>query len=122
MTALTRLVTAGVLAGTTLFLTTGCGSGTGIFGEIHTVSVEVSGSGQASEVTYKLSTDQGTERDVALPWKKETRSEFLPVSVTASGANDAAVTCRIVVDGTEVATATSTPGAPATCSKEEVDK
>jgi hypothetical protein len=42
--------------------------------------------------------------------------------VTAAGVNGAPVTCRIVLDGKEVATATSTADAPATCSKEEVDK
>jgi hypothetical protein len=105
-----------------LILATGCGSGSGIFGEIHTISVEVTGTSQASEVKYNLSASVGTERDVALPWKKETRSEFVPTSVTATGANGAPVTCRIVVDGKEVATATSTATSPATCSKEEVDE
>jgi hypothetical protein len=122
MKTTTRVTYAAVLSGLTLALATGCGSGSGIFGEIHTVSVEVNGAGQASEVKYKLTTTEDTERNVALPWKKDTRSEFAPVSVAASGANGAPVTCRIVVDGKEVARATSTGTAPATCSKEKLDK
>jgi hypothetical protein len=113
---------AAVLVGAaTLFLATGCGSGQGIFGEIHTITVEVSGTGHASEVTYDLPGFQGTDRDVALPWKKDGRSEFTPVKITAKPADGAAVSCRIVVDGKEVASATSTPGAPAECSKEKVN-
>jgi hypothetical protein len=118
----TKTFAAVALAASTLLLATGCGSGRGIFGEIHTVSVEVTGTGaQASEVTYRLSASDGTERDVTLPWKKATESEFVPVSVTATPAAGTTVTCRIVVDGTEVATATSTAGTPAECRKDKVD-
>jgi hypothetical protein len=122
MNAATRVIHAAGLAGLTMILATACGSGSGIFGEIHNVSVEVAGAGQASDVKYTLVTVHGSEPNVALPWKKETRSEFAPTSVTATGANGAPVTCRILVDGKEVATATSTATAPAVCSKEEVDK
>jgi hypothetical protein len=117
-----KRIAAGVLAAATLLVVTGCGNGQGIFGEIYTVAVEVTGTGtQATEVTYHLPADGGTERDVPLPWKKETRSEFLPVKITAKPAAGATVTCRIVVNGKEVTTVTSLPGAPAECSKEKVD-
>jgi hypothetical protein len=118
----TKTVAAVVLAASTLLLATGCGSGRGIFGEIHMVSLEVTGTGgQAGEVTYQLPADDGTERAVALPWKKSADSEFAPVSVTAVPAPGASVTCRIVLDGTEVAKATGTGGTPATCRKDKID-
>ena len=105
----------------TMFLASGCGNGQGIFGEIHSVKAEVTGTGQASEVTYRLFGYQGTDRNVALPWKKDGgRSEFTPVSVTVTPADGATVSCRLFVDGKQVAAATGTPGAPATCSKEKV--
>jgi hypothetical protein len=106
----------------TLFLANGCGSGRGIFGEIHTMSVEVTGTGaQASELTYHLLSNDGTERAVALPWKQSAEGEFVPVSVTASAPAGTTVTCRIVVDGKAVATAASTPGMPAECRRDKVD-
>ena len=110
------------VAASALFLTTGCGDGRGIFGEIHTVSLEVTGSGgSASEVTYHLATNDGTERNVGLPWTKSSESEFVPVRVRAVPAPGGTVACRIVVDGTEVSSATSTAGAPAECGKERLD-
>src|SRR4029453_6893282 len=81
----------------TLFLANGCGSRRGIFGEIHTMSVEVTGTGaKASELTYHLLSNDGTERAVALPWKQSAEGEFVPVSVTASAPAGTTVTCRIV--------------------------
>jgi hypothetical protein len=121
MTTANRFAAA-ALALSATFLATGCGSGRGLFGEIHTMSVEVTGTGgRASEVTYRLSTDDGTERDVVLPWKKSADSEFLPVNIRATPAAGTTVTCRIVVDGRELASATGTGGAPADCSRDRLD-
>jgi hypothetical protein len=107
---------------TTLFLATGCGSGRGFFGEIHTVSVEVTGTGaRASEITFTLPATDGTERDVSLPWKKATDSEFVPVRIRAVPAPGTTVTCRIVVDRREVTAATGTAGAPAECRRDRLE-
>jgi hypothetical protein len=117
----TKTFAAAAFGAAALFLANGCGSGRGIFGEIHTVSVEVTGTGaQASELTYQLPANDGTGRDVALPWKKSAESEFVPVSIVASAPAGTTVTCRIVLDGTAVATATSTPGRPAVCRRDRV--
>jgi hypothetical protein len=109
------------LAATTMLLTAGCGSGRGIFGEIHDVSIEVTGTGgPATEVTYRLPSGDGSERNVRLPWTKSAASEFFPVTVRVVPAPGATVTCRIVVDGREVSSAAgraSTVG----CSKERLD-
>jgi hypothetical protein len=116
-----KRITAVALAAATLSLATGCGSGSGIFGEIHTVSIQVTGTGaRASEIAYKLSTKKDTERDTPLPWKKEARSEFVPVSVTATPVEGGTVTCHIVVDGKDVATNTGAPGAAAECHLDKV--
>ena len=110
------------LAVSTLLLATGCGDGRGVFGEIHTVSLEVTGSGgQASEVTYRLPAGNGTEQNVTLPWKKSSESEFVPVGVRAVPAPGSTVTCRILVDGAEVSSTTSTADAPAVCDKARLD-
>jgi hypothetical protein len=117
----THRLAALTAAAATVFVAAGCGSGQGLFGEIHSVKAEVTGTGHASEVTYRLFGYEGTDRNVALPWKKDGgRSEFTPVSVTVTPADGATVSCRLFVDGKQVAAATGTPGAPATCSKEKV--
>jgi hypothetical protein len=114
-------LTATALTATTMLTVAGCGEH-GLFGEIHTVSVEVTGTGgHADEVTAVGIGVDGPQRDVALPWKVSTKSEFLPTSVKTTPAKGQTLTCRIVVDGKVVVTATSRPGAPVACSKDKLD-
>jgi hypothetical protein len=116
-----RAFAAIALAASTALLTAGCGSGRGIFGEIHDVSIEVTGTGgPATEVTYRLPSDGGTEQNVKLPWTKSAASEFFPVTIRVVPAPGATVACRIVVDGKEVSTATGGTSA-VECSKEKLD-
>lgn len=115
-----NLLTATALAATML-AAAGCGSGHGLFGEIHTTSVEVTGTGgPAVEVTAIGVGVDGPQRNVALPWKASTESEFIPTSVKATPAEGQTLTCRIVVDKKVVATATGQPGAPVECSRDKL--
>jgi hypothetical protein len=112
-----------LLAASTMLLVSGCGSGGGLFGELHDISLEVTGTpGPASEVTYNSGHVEETMQNVMLPWKYSNTQEFLSQSVRAKPAKGGTVTCRIVIDGQEAAAATSTTAdAPVECKKDKID-
>lgn len=87
-----------------------------------TVTYEVKGTGQASQILYteKLGAPPKRLQDVNLPWKITTEMETPAlVSVVAMrvGASEGTIECRALVDGAEVKQRTSSPSnvATATC-------
>jgi hypothetical protein len=116
-----RVLTAGVVAASVLLVTAGCGSGHGFLGELHHVTVEVTGTGGPA-IDVEAQGVAEPEKNVNLPWKKSAEGEFIPVRVKVTPAKGGTATCRILIDNKEVAKATSNGDAPVECVKEKLDE
>lgn len=75
---------------------------------IHTVTLEVTGSG-ASSITYVVGVEESQEFDVKLPWVRSFASpNAVPIVVVGiQGAGGGTIGCRIVVNGVVVEENTS---------------
>jgi hypothetical protein len=75
---------------------------------------EVSGDAATADITYATYSDDGTtnqESVTTLPWSKEVKAKGLVKEgqlIVSTGAEGGTVTCKIMVDGKEVDTATAT--------------
>ncbi|MBM2619212.1 hypothetical protein JIG36_27035 [Actinoplanes sp. LDG1-06] len=93
----------------------------GVTGRKISVTYEVSGEGQASQILYveKLGDAPKRLQDVSLPWKFTTEMETPAlVSVVAMrvGTSEGTIKCRALVDGAEVKQRTSSSSTVATAS------
>jgi hypothetical protein len=96
-------------------------AGPGLDGRQISVTYEVSGEGQASQILYVEKLGEAPKRleNVDLPWKVTTRMETPAlVSVVAMRIGDAegTISCRALVDGAEVKQRTSSASTVATAS------
>src|SRR4051812_39899281 len=103
-------VTATVLAGVAA-LTSGCG----LLGKSYDITLEVTGQGTADKITYFFPGDnKGKDLGVTkLPWKEEASTGFGFIDVSATGKGP--VTCRILVNGKEVAKQDAPAGQQVAC-------
>ena len=77
-----------------------------------TVRYEVSGPGVAEFINYQTDTGQLRAVNAKLPWSTEFESFGGQVFVV-SAQGPGPITCKILLDGKEVSTATATTGTPA---------
>jgi len=116
------------VAAAALIVGVACSSGSnddGDSGSDRTVRYEITGAGQATNVTYSSGAigSQSQETSVTLPWEKEVKvpedKSNVPTVVAQRGAGTGDITCRITVDGKEAAKATSSGEyAVVTCASE----
>jgi hypothetical protein len=91
-----------------------CGAATGVAhasSDLPQVRYEVSGPAVAETLTFQLDTGQRHQVNVPLPWSTEFTAFGGQVFVLSAQA-EGAVTCRILINGTEVSNNTA-KGAPA---------
>ena len=110
-----RVPTLAVALGSALLATAGCA----LLGQDHEVTFEVTGAGgPAGQVEYWIPGDRDahTVKNVALPWKTETTTEFGIMTVKATPTKGA-LTCRILADGREITKVVGKEGEQIVCSK-----
>lgn len=82
----------------------------------HTITYQVTGSGQSATVIYETPQGQTVRQDVAMPWETSFDAKpGTPVVIQAVSGGDGSITCRIKWEGHTIWVATNYGGNPPSC-------